>query len=241
MEVERFVESDAKMDSLGRIGLAMPMLARLHDALASSHLPEAADHLRFGNYVAATNLMAATAEGSSRIRALDGSPDDLADMADMADALARELSEAQGSLADLEDQWCHGDYWDNNVLFRDDQVALVADFGFMNRRPRVDDLALTLYFTLWELDLAGYVDPSGALRALVDAYDDAARRPLSDAERAVLPLALARQPLWSIAVWAAQLDVPEAVKAHLHGHETALRLAEHIVADLSRWREAFAR
>jgi Ser/Thr protein kinase RdoA (MazF antagonist) len=120
------------------------------------------------------------------------------------------------------------------VLFRGGELVLVADFGFMNRRPRVDDLALTLYFTLWELDSAGVNNPADVLARLLDAYDRAAQQQLSDPEREALPLALARQPLWSIGVWAAQLDDPEEVQAHLHGHENALRLAERVLIDLDR-------
>jgi hypothetical protein len=41
---------------------------------------------------------------------------------------------------------------------------------------------------------------------------------------------VARQPLWSIAVWAAQLDDPDAVRAHLDGHEVAIERAERMLA-----------
>jgi homoserine kinase type II len=238
VEVEHFVESDAKMDTLGRLRQAMPMLARLHDSLASADLPEAADDLRFGNYVPADELAARTADGAHRLRALDAS---LQPLAEMAERLADDVAEAQGHAPPLENQWCHGDYWDNNVLLGDDDIVLVADFGFMNRRPRIDDLALTLYFTLCDLDAAGHSDPAGTLATLTQAYDLGAQRRLSDHEREALPVALARQPLWSIARWAAELDHPDAVRAHLRGHQTALERAGTILADLDRWREAFRR
>lgn len=176
-----------------------------------------------------------TGRGTERMRRLDLA---LHPMADTADRLARELPEAATELPPLEDQWCHGDFWHDNVLFRGDDVALVADYGFMNRRPRIDDLALTLHFTACEIDAAGAGRPSDVLARLVDAYDGSAEQPLSDAERDALPLALARQPLWSIGAWAAQLDDPAEVRAHLHGHESALRFAEQVLADLDRWRRA---
>jgi Ser/Thr protein kinase RdoA (MazF antagonist) len=44
-------------------------------------------------------------------------------------------------------QLAHGDFWDNNVLFRSGRVVSVTDFDFMGVRPRIDDLALTLYHT----------------------------------------------------------------------------------------------
>lgn len=239
IEVEPFVESDASMDTRGRIRQAMPMFGRLHDALASARLPEAADDLRFGNYVPATDITSRTAEGARRIRTLDVS---LHQVADTAEALAHDVARAHSTIGPpLENQWCHGDYWDSNVLFRQGEIVLVADFGFMNRRPRIDDLALTLYFTLWDLDAAGHSDPRSELAALVDAYDSGTQRPLSNVEREALPIALARQPLWSIGVWAAQLDDPIAVAAHLQGHEKALQRAANILKDFEYWWATFRR
>src|SRR5438067_7286267 len=231
VEVETYVESDAKMDAVDRITIAIPMLARLHDALAAADLPDAADDLRFANYVPAADVVARTAVGTRRLRTVDPALQGVADVAEqLAESIAE--SEAEAALPALEPQWCHGDYWDTNVLFGGDDLVLIGDFGFMNRRPRVDDLALTLYFTLWELDAAGHADPAGVLASLAETYDRAASRPLSDVERATLPLAIARQPLWSVAVWAAELDDLDAVRAHLRGHDQALMRAQSIVADL---------
>lgn len=237
IEVEEFVDSDRKMDSLPRIGQAIGTLGRLHDALATAELPEAADELRFANYLSAGEVATKTPHGVARIRSLGPV---LGEVADLAEALADELAAAQQRLAPLPSQWCHGDFWDNNVLFRTDEIVLVADFGFLNRRPRIDDLALTLYFTLRELEPAGESDVVRVLAGLADAYDRGTRRPLSPAERHALPLVLARQPLWSIAVWAAQLDDPDAVAAHLDGHELALARARNILDDLDHWSEVLS-
>jgi Ser/Thr protein kinase RdoA (MazF antagonist) len=117
-------------------------------------------------------------------------------------------------------------------------TVLIADFGFMGRRPRIDDLALTLYFTLWDLLAGNHADPLATLVALVAAYDAGTTRPLSDAERQALPLAIARQPLWSVGVWAAELDDGHAVAAHLTGHDVALQLGRNILDSIDRWNEA---
>ena len=233
MEVEQYVANDEKMDAIDRIRRSMPLFAHLHEALRELELPAAADDLQFANFVPAVGIEQATAAGTDRIRAIDGA---LTPLADRADELARRLADAQRALAPIEPQWCHGDFWDDNVLFRHDAVALVADFGFMNRRPRVDDLALTLYFTLLHLGL-GALDDAAFSRAgeLVRSYDAAARLALSEVELGALPLAIARQPLWSFAVWAAQLDDPAAVRAHLEDHEQALHLGELILDDLAHW------
>jgi len=236
VEVERFVDSDAKMDTLDRIRAAMPTLSRLHNALAVTELPDAADDLRFANYIPAADAVGRVGVGAARIRSVMPR---LMKVADAAEALALRLEEARTSGPEFESQWCHGDFWDNNILFRDDQVVLVTDFGFLNRRPRIDDLALTLYFTLWELQTAGRGDPAHELSLLVDSYDSGTDRRLGDVERDALPLAIARQPLWSIAVWGVELDDPIAVESHLRGHEAALGLAGSVLDDIDRWRSAF--
>ena len=139
----------------------------------------------------------------------------------------------------LPSQWCHGDFWDDNVRFRGGDVVLIADFGFMGRRPRVDDLALTLYFTLWDLVGSGHPDPLEVLAGLVAAYDRGTTRPLSAGERRALPFAIARQPLWSLGVWAAELDDAGTVAAHLEGHEIALAIAHDILRSVDCWTDAF--
>jgi hypothetical protein len=68
----------------------------------------------------------------------------------------------------------------------------------MGERARIDDLALVLYYANSGSTFATVRDPAArrqALRRLVDAYDAGLDHHLSDAERAALPLALARTPL----------------------------------------------
>jgi hypothetical protein len=64
--------------------------------------------------------------------------------------------------------------------------------------PRIDDLALTLYYADTEFGLATSQDRIAALPPLVRAYASGLDNPLTDAEREVLPWAIARQPLWGI-------------------------------------------
>ena len=68
------------------------------------------------------------------------------------------------------------------MLFRSETVALVTDFGFMNQRPRIDDLALTLSHTLWQLHAADQPNPLGHLVQLVDAYEMGTERLLREVE-----------------------------------------------------------
>ncbi len=131
VEVEEFVDSDGKMDTQARIAQAMPWLGRLHDALGRAELTRAGDDLVFANFIAAGDVARKVTAGAARIRSVAPIH---AEIADGAEALAGRLDEAGSAGPALESQWCHGDFWDNNVLFRGDQIALITDFGFMNRR-----------------------------------------------------------------------------------------------------------
>jgi homoserine kinase type II len=78
------------------------------------------------------------------------------------------------------------------------------------------------------------------LRRLVDAYDGGLGNRLSSAERAALPLALARQPLWSIGGWVALLDDEQSARQHAAGSVWEVDWALGITAELDRWQTAFA-
>jgi homoserine kinase type II len=138
-------------------------------------------------------------------------------------------------------QLVHGDFWDNNVFLRSGRVVFVTDFDFMGERARIDDLALTLFFTCMEFFEEPVSDDQlGRLRRLIDAYDAGSERPLTATERAALPLAIARQPLWSIGGWVASLDDEEAARQHAAAASLEVRWALSLMGDVDRWRAALA-
>ncbi len=75
-------------------------------------------------------------------------------------------------------QVCHGDLWHDHVLFRDERVTGLVDFGAM----RVDSRAVDIARLLGSLAIC---DPA-TWQAGVAAYEQAA--PLADAERALVPV-----------------------------------------------------
>ena len=118
---------------------------------------------------------------------------------------------------------------------------LVADFDFMGERARVDDLALTLWCA--SFDLAAGVDPAdelSRLRRLVVSYDAAAESHLSSAERATLPVAMARQPLSSIGGWVTRLDNEATARRHVAAVTPEVRAARRVMDHLGRWQDAVA-
>jgi Ser/Thr protein kinase RdoA (MazF antagonist) len=241
VEVERFVAWDAVMDTWERLETGLLVLGRLHSVLRDLQVGPAGRLPLFANHLYATEALVRTQAGVRRIRAWHPSARSTA-LADDAESLACAVAHAERPFIPLlPSQLVHGDFWDNNVLFRSDHVVCVTDFDFMGARPRTDDLALTLYFACMQF----FEDPISAeqlrrLGTLLDAYDAGALVPLSATERAALPAAIARQPLWSIGGWVAALDDEIAARRHAADTAAAIRWARRLLDDLDRWQAAFS-
>lgn len=241
VEVERYVERDADMDSWERLEAGLPLLGQIHTILRTVEVGIDGRKPMFANHIEPSDVVDRTLRGTHRIRSWEPSPPELR-LAEAAEELAHLLLSAeQGFIAQLPRQLVHGDFWDNNVFFRDGRVVLVTDFDFMGERARIDDLALTLYFTCLEYPEQPVSDDQlRRLRRLVDAYDSGLDDPLTSAERAALPLAIARQPLWSIGGWVVLLDEPEAARKHASGMSFEVHWALSLVREVARWQAAFA-
>lgn len=241
VEVEHYVERDADMNSWERLETGLPILGRIHTILRDVEVGLDARRPLFANHIESHDALNGTRRGTRRIRSWASSPADL-DLADAAEKLARLVAAAENDLVSLlPRQLVHGDFWDNNVLFRDGRVVLVTDFDFMGERARIDDLALTLYFTcLQDPQTAASDAQLGRLPRLVDAYDSGLAIPLSRVERAALPLAMARQPLWSIGGWVARLDDEQSARQHAAGTVSEVNWALGMLGELDKWQLAFA-
>jgi homoserine kinase type II len=223
VEVERYVASDARMNSWERLADGLPTLGRIHSLLASIVVSPEGKAPLFANYVESQETIEWTSRGADRIRSWESSEAERL-LADLAEELAELVWAAErDAVVDTPLQLVHGDFWDNNVLLRDGHIVLVTDFDFMGERPRIDDLALTLYYTNSTFGGDRLSDDRlRRLRGLVDAYDSGLDEPLTIDERLALPLAIARQPLWAVGKWVALLD----------DDATARRLAAEIHPDV---------
>jgi homoserine kinase type II len=240
VEVEPYVERDAEMDTWPALETGLPLLARIHAVLSGFPAGEVARRPLFANAIDAAQALPQTLRGAQRIRSWNLAPAAL-ELADEAEALARRVASAELPLrSGLPTGLVHGDFWDDNVFLREGRVVFVADFDFMGESARIDDLALTLYFTCLEFLKEPITGQQLArLRRMLDAYDRGADRPLTTAERAALPLAMARQPLWSIGGWVALLDDEVAARAHAAAAHPEVRWALRLMDDLARWQDAF--
>jgi homoserine kinase type II len=239
VEVEPYVEHDAIMDSWRRIQAGLPLLGRIHTLLRQVDVNEDGRTAPAANNIEPRDALPGTLRGTCRLRRWNPTTAEL-QLAAASEELAELVDRAERGIEGLPRQLVHGDYWDNNVLFRHGRVVLVTDLDFMGERTRIDDLALTLYYTNSTFsDDQVSDDRLRRLRTLVDAYDGGLDERLSTIERAALPLALARTPLCFIAMIA---DVDSEIGARWLAEEMTqdVSWALAIVHDLDRWRSAFA-
>jgi len=241
VEVERYVTSDARMDSWERLEAGLPTLGRIHSLLASVVVGPAGKAPLFVNHVESHEAIEWTRRGADRIRSWTSTTAERR-LADLAQELASLVwASERDAVAHLPRQLVHGDFWDNNVLFRAGRIVFVTDFDFMGERPRIDDLALILYYT----NSTFAADPLSdgrirRLRRLVDAYDSGLDEPLTTQEREALPLAIARQPLWAVGKWLALLDDEETARGLAAEMAPDVLWALALIRDRERWQTAFA-
>jgi Ser/Thr protein kinase RdoA (MazF antagonist) len=241
VEVEAYVDHDAVMDCWRRLEAGMSLLASTHNLLRQLEVGEEGRRPRFANHLASADVAASVRQGTERIRGWEPTPAERR-LAAVAEELAELVTQAEaGLVARLPRQLVHGDFWDDNVLLRGGRPVLLADFDFMGERARIDDLALTLHCA--RADLGSEGDPAqerARLGRLVASYDAGLEPPLSAAERAALPMAMARQPLSSIGGWVARLDDAAAARRHAAGVGPELVAARQLMLELGRWQDAFA-
>ena len=128
------------------------------------------------------------------------------------------------------------------MLFDADAIVGILDLDFLAERERIDDIALILCYANTGRTLPRGTSPDERrrrLRALADAYDRGLSAPLAAAERAALPLAMARVAL-SYTRHLLQRGTEAEQRAVLTAWAGDLAWSSAIVRDLTRWQDAFA-
>ena len=74
-----------------------------------------------------------------------------------------------------------------------------------------------------------------ALQPLVRAYDSGLEVPLTAAEQEVLPWRIARQPLWGIGAWVAQMHDQDTARAHARARFPPIMCALQLIAGIPAW------
>jgi len=239
LEMEEYVESDAYMDSWERLAVGLPLLGRTHSLLKKIDVSWAGKHPPIANHIASEEALTWTTRAVSRIEHWGPTAQE-ARFATAALDLAHRLRMTERELVNqLPHQLVHGDFWDNNVFFRNGKIILITDLDFMGERARIDDVALTLYYT----NSTFSEDPLSEeriqrLRGLLDAYASGLDEPLTSVERLALPLAIARTPLFLMR-YIALMETKEAAVKPIAETLPDLEWALHLLTDLAHWQQRF--
>jgi len=237
--MEEYVESDAYMESWERLAVGLPFLARMHNHLKKIEVSASGKHPVIANHLAPKEALIWTMRAVSRIEHWGPTAQE-ARFASAALDLAQRLRLIEsGFVNQLPHQLVHGDFWDNNVLFRNGKIVLITDLDFMGERARIDDVALTLYYTnstFSEDPLSD--DRLQRLRSLLDVYDSGLDEPLTAIERLALPLAIARTPLF-MTRYIALMETKEAAVKPISETLPDLEWALHLLTDLDHWQRRF--
>jgi Ser/Thr protein kinase RdoA (MazF antagonist) len=239
IELETYIENDANMDTWERLEVGLPILGHAHSILKKLTATEAGKQPIAANHIAPEAVLRLVDAAAERIKAVGATPESTKFIT-LAKSLADRLQKLEVPFrGKLPHQLVHGDFWDNNVMFHDGKVALVTDLDMMGERARVDDLALTLYYTTSSFD-GDRLSPERIkrLRHLADLYDTGQDEPLSADERAALPLAIVRTPLFMlnyIAMMTSKQEMAGPIAGTLSDFEWGSKLLDNIEA----WQQAF--
>jgi len=241
LEVEPYISGE-RMDTWDRLLHGMDILGRIHQTLQGVDAGPAGREAPYANYVAADRALECTRDAAARIGRESGSPAELR-LAQLAEKLALELQGAElDRAALLPRQLVHGDFWDNNVLFRDQQIVAVLDFDFMGERARIEDVALILCYTFTSSSFRQQYRPPdriGRLRALVDAYDAGLCDHLSARERAALPFALVRNVLPPFCnLW--HVRDQAMYRMYVNQITSEVEWSLELLAEVDHWQRGFA-
>jgi len=239
VEVEQYINGHG-MDIRGGLVRGMRMLGKVHSVLGEVQVGPAGALAPHPNHIEADRARTATRAGTATIWADRPSMDELAAAA-VAEALAGELADAELELAAwLPRQLVHGDFWDNNVLFCGDAIVGILDLDFMGVRARIDDVALTLYYTNSTLG-RGYESPERqqVLAQLLNAYNEGLDTKLSAAERTAVPFALARTVLCFVGMLPS-IESRGERRTLVQEIDPDLKWSLEIVRTAQRWQSAFA-
>ncbi|MCI4365291.1 MAG: phosphotransferase [Thermoplasmata archaeon] len=240
IELEEYVEHNSRLDSWGSLESGLPVLGRVHTILSTLNVSPAGAKAPVSNYLGFAELQEWTPRAMKRVQSWSLGEENLR-LLGTAETLAVRLYNSDRAVKGRPSvQLVHGNFWGANVLLRNGKVVLVTDLDFMGTQPRIEDLALTLYYANSTLSQDSLSDTSILrLAGLVNAYDHQLEVHLTSDERSALPLAIARAPLATMR-YIALSETAEEARHLVVGMRRDVGWATAVIDDLARWQRGFA-
>ena len=142
-------------------------------------------------------------------------------------------AEAAAMVNDLEQQWVHAERLPQQVVHGDIRLgnltvteatdAAYLDFGFAAYRPRIHELAYSLFWIVIKPDGSGRPEEFDWSRVaeLIDAYEEASHVRVDDIERKALGAYLAAVPIYFAAIASYTPDPCDRIKQEVRSLEIA--------------------
>lgn len=224
-EVETFVEAtkpDPTWDSYVWMYDAMGRLHRvINQGLSRLELPVP----RVATYAAPAELRKWLNTTSAAVSNDEHAATIAAQVTAMVDDLERQWTPTER----LPQQVVHGDIRLGNVTRSVTNDAVFFDFGFSARRPRVHELAYSLFWIVLKPDDSGRPEDFDWMRVaeLIEAYETALGDHLEDIERRALGAYLAAVPMYFAAIASYTPDPCDRIKQEIRSLEIARWVLDH--------------
>ena len=244
VEVEHYIKHDDIMDKIDRLKYAMPIFGKMTSILSNiDNISTDAKNPLFSNHIHFEKIAKMTEKGCRRMLSWNPTEAENEIIHTSKSLMEKVLQAGSEVFPTLPKQLSHGDFWDNNVLFKNGQVALIADFDFMGERRRIEDISLTLYFAHISEGFCQSKTFSREraleLKQLLDLYENGLDIKLSEAEKSVVPICIAMQAFWGIGGWVVQLDNDDAARNHAAGMKWELDRCKYVIDNLDEWQDIF--
>jgi Ser/Thr protein kinase RdoA (MazF antagonist) len=229
-EAERFVEALKPDPTWGSYVWMYDAMGRLHRAITEGAVRELPVP-RVATYASPAELRMWIDATSVAVRV----DEHAAGIAAQVTAMVGDLERRWTSAEHLPQQIVHGDIRLGNVTRTGTADAAYFDFGFAAQRPRIHELAYSLFWIVLEPDDSGRPDNFNWSRVaeLIEAYEAAAGDQLEDIERRALGAYVAAVPMYLAAIASYTPDPCDRIKQEIRSLEIArwvLDHADHLLA-----------